>query len=348
VKWINQKSGKSVTIEQNGKKISGLLNHFIAEPFIAHKEEYYVAIKTNRDYDSLFFSLKGGIDVEENWEDVTEVRIPFEMSDSKPQKSILNPISKLLINDPNVKTVLAFISALYQTFKLLNFTYLEINPFVFKDNNLYILDLVSRLDDTASYQNHKRWMDAGEFDFPNPFGSNLSQSEANIDSLDSKSGASLKFKLINPLGRIWLLTSGGGGSVVFADTIGDLGYHQEIANYSDYSGNPNSDETQEFCENIFAEMFKSPAKNKVLIIAGGIANFTDIAKTFIGVAKAISTYQEEFRKQNVKIFVRRGGPNYKQGLERMRSLGVELNIPIDVHGPETYMTEVIKLAVDSL
>lgn len=348
VKWINQKSGKSVTIEQNGKKISGLLNHFIAEPFIAHKEEYYVAIKTNRDYDSLFFSLKGGIDVEENWQDVTEVRIPFEMSDSKPQKSILYPISKLLINDPNAKTVLAFISALYQTFKLLNFTYLEINPFVFKDNNLYILDLVSRLDDTASYQNHKRWMDAGEFDFPNPFGSNLSQSEANIDSLDSKSGASLKFKLINPLGRIWLLTSGGGGSVVFADTIGDLGYHQEIANYSDYSGNPNSDETQEFCENIFAEMFKSPAKNKVLIIAGGIANFTDIAKTFIGVAKAISTYQEEFRKQNVKIFVRRGGPNYKQGLERMRSLGVELDIPIDVHGPETYMTEVIKLAVDSL
>ena len=348
VKWINQKSEKPVTIVQNEKKITGILNNFIVEPFIAHEQEYYIAIKTNRDYDSLFFSLKGGIDVEENWKDVTEIRIPFVLSNSKIIDQTLEPITKLLRSDANSSAVLKFISALYQTFKLLNFTYLEINPFVFKDNKLYILDLVSRLDDTASYQNQNLWTKAGDFDFPNPFGSTLKESEANIASLDSKSGASLKFKIINPKGRIWLLTSGGGGSVVFADTIGDLGYHQDIANYSDYSGNPNSDETQEFCENIFAEMFKSPTNNKVLIVAGGIANFTDIAKTFIGVSKAITTYQEDFRKQKVKIFVRRGGPNYLQGLERMRLLGRDLRIPIDVHGPETYMTEVIKLAVDSL
>ena len=348
VKWINQKAEKPVTIEQNGKKITGILNHFIVEPFIAHEEEYYIAIKTNRDYDSLFFSMNGGVDVEENWKEVTEVRIPFVLSNTEIQDSILEPITKLLQSDPNAEAVRRFITALYQTFKMLNFTYLEINPFVFKDNDLYILDLVSRLDDTASYQNQSLWAKAGDIDFPNPFGSTLKESEASIASLDLKSGASLKFRIINPKGRIWLLTSGGGGSVVFADTIGDLGYHQEIANYSDYSGNPNSDETQEFCENIFTEMFKSPTKNKILIVAGGIANFTDIAKTFIGVSKAITNYQEEFRKQKIKVFVRRGGPNYLQGLERMRLLGIELDIPIDVHGPETYMTEVTKLAVDSL
>lgn len=348
LKWINQKSEKPITIEQNGKKITGNLNHFIIEPFIAHEEEYYIAIKTNRTYDSLFFSLKGGVEVEENWKDVTEVKIPFALSNSQINSSILETLAKLLHNDPNAENILKFISALYQTFKKLSFTYLEINPFVFKNNNLYILDLVSRLDDTASYQNQTLWEKAGKFDFPNPFGSTLKESEAKIATLDAKSGASLKFKLINSKGRIWLLTSGGGGSVIFADTIGDLGYHKEIANYSDYSGNPNSDETQEFCENIFVEMFRSQTKNKILIIAGGIANFTDIAKTFTGVSKAINKYQEQFRKQKVVIFVRRGGPNYIQGLERMRLLGNELGIPINVYGPETYMTEVIKLAVDSL
>ena len=31
------------------------------------------------------------------------------------------------------------------------------------------------------------------------------------------------------------------------------------------------------------------------------------------------------------IYVRRGGPNYQRGLARMRALGAELGIPIEVH-----------------
>ena len=92
-------------------------------------------------------------------------------------------------------------------------------------------------------------------------------------------------------------------------------------------------------------MFKSPTRNKVLIIGGGIANFTDIAKTFTGVAQAIKTFQNEFRKQRVKIFVRRGGPNYQEGLQNLRNLGKELKIPVEVYGPEMYMTEVVNLAL---
>jgi len=157
----------------------------------------------------------------------------------------------------------------------------------------------------------------------------------------------LKYKLINPDGKIWLLTSGGGGSVIFADTVGDLGYHSEIANYTDYSGNPNTDETQEFCEIIFSDMFKSNRKDKVLIVGGGIANFTDIAKTFTGVARAIEKHHKQFNQQKIRIFVRRGGPNYKRGLEFMKSMAEKYNIEITVHGPEMYMTEVVRLALES-
>ena len=135
---------------------------------------------------------------------------------------ILKPIKLLLKGEKYSEKILNFVSTLYQTFKLLNFTYLEINPFVIFDDEIQILDLVARLDDTAEFQNQELWHLAGEIEFPTPFGTKLTKSEEKIHALDSKSGASLKFKILNPKARIWLLTSGGGGSVIFADTIGDL------------------------------------------------------------------------------------------------------------------------------
>lgn len=50
----------------------------------------------------------------------------------------------------------------------------------------------------------------------------------------------------------------------------------------------------------------------------------------------------------MKIFVRRGGPNYKQGLEMMRKLGGELGVPIEVYGPETHMTKIVAMAAKEL
>jgi succinyl-CoA synthetase beta subunit len=67
--------------------------------------------------------------------------------------------------------------------------------------------------------------------FDNPTGAHLKE-------MDEKSGASLKLTILNPEGRIWTLVAGGGASVVYADTVADLGYVQELANYGEYSGNP--------------------------------------------------------------------------------------------------------------
>lgn len=47
----------------------------------------------------------------------------------------------------------------------------------------------------------------------------------------------------------------------------------------------------------------------------------------------------------VKIFVRRGGPNYQEGLKAMRLLGESLGVPIKVYGPETHITEIVPLAL---
>ena len=49
---------------------------------------------------------------------------------------------------------------------------------------------------------------------------------------------------------------------------------------------------------------------------------------------------------NMRIFVRRGGPNYQAGLALMRHLGKDTGIAIEVFGPETSMTVICAKAIE--
>lgn len=42
--------------------------------------------------------------------------------------------------------------------------------------------------------------------------------------------------VLNATGRVWTMVAGGGASVVYADTLTDLGAGEEMANYGEYSG----------------------------------------------------------------------------------------------------------------
>lgn len=84
---------------------------------------------------------------------------------------------------------------------------------------------------------------------------------------------------------------------------------------------------------------------KILIIGGGIANFTNVAATFKGIIRALSEYKASLIAHHVRIFVRRGGPNYQEGLKAMRLLGESLGVPIKVYGPETHITDIVPLAL---
>lgn len=90
---------------------------------------------------------------------------------------------------------------------------------------------------------------------------------------------------------------------------------------------------------------KPNPKGKILIIGGGIANFTNVAATFKGIIRALKEYKTPLIAHQVKIFVRRGGPNYQEGLKAMRLLGESLGVPIKVYGPETHITEIVPLAL---
>ncbi|MFH1588678.1 MAG: ATP citrate lyase citrate-binding domain-containing protein [Candidatus Diapherotrites archaeon] len=336
VEFLKKNLGKTIEI----KNKLGKLTHFIVEPFVLHeqKQEMYVAMKTERNYDVIYFSLEGGIEVEENWDKVIEIHIPV-LEKSNAKKLLEKKFPEF--NEKNKS--IEFISALYSFFADLNYAYLELNPFVVKDNSVFVLDTVAKLDDTGMFESGKQW---NLNEFPESFGETMTEEEKYIKSLDEKSGSSLKLKILNPEGRIWTMVAGGGASVIYADTIVDLGYGKEMANYGEYSGDPSTDETFEYAKTLLDLMTrKKHSKGKVLLIGGGIANFTDVAKTFTGIIMALQKYAEKLREHKIRVYVRRGGPNYEVGLDKIRKAVEEINVPIKVFGPETHMTKIVPMAV---
>jgi ATP citrate (pro-S)-lyase len=237
-----------------------------------------------------------------------------------------------------------FIVALIKLFRDLNFVYMEINPLVMTDDGrITPLDMAAKIDETAHFLNAAQW---GQIEFPAPFGRPEFPEEVFIKKLDQGSGSSLKLTILNQFGRVWTMVAGGGASVVYADTISDLGFGAELANYGEYSGAPSLQETYDYARTIFSLMcrHKDP-RGKILIIGGGIANFTDVAATFTGIQKAMKQYRDELLEAKVDIWVRRAGPNYQEGLKNMRVTADQLGLSIHLYGPETHITAVVPLAL---
>jgi ATP citrate (pro-S)-lyase len=94
--------------------------------------------------------------------------------------------------------------------------------------------------------------------------------------------------------------AGGGASVVYADTISDLGFAHELANYGEYSGAPSTEHTFEYAKTLISLMTREKdPRGKIFIIGGGIANFTDVAATFTGLIKAIKSFQDDLKAHHV-------------------------------------------------
>ena len=344
-KWIDEKQSHEVTL-LSGQK--GHLTHFIVEPFTPHtqEQEYYISATTVGEDDVLYMSAEGGMEVEEGWDEkVNEVHIPINMPDTDMEKAIKAHIPAD-IPEENKAAFASFAIQFFKFYRDMNFAYLEINPIVMLDNGeMAILDLVARLDDTAGFMMKDAW---GDIEFPTPFGmEDQSPEEKAIAEADSKSGASLKLTILNPQGRIWTMVAGGGASVVYADTIADFAGVEDLANYGEYSGGPTTGETKFYAETIFDLMtrYEDP-RGKVLIIGGAIANFTDVAKTFTGIIQAMEEWADKLKAHKTKIYVRRGGPNYEKGLKDIKEAADRLGLDIEVYGPETHVTDIVRMALE--
>ncbi|MDD2697463.1 MAG: ATP citrate lyase citrate-binding domain-containing protein [Arcobacteraceae bacterium] len=350
-KWIDAKSAHNTTL-LSGQ--SGILTHYIVEPFTPHtqEQEYYISATTVGEDDVLYMSAEGGMEVEENWDKVVEVAIPITMSDADMEHAIRANIPSD-IPEINKKAFASFAIQFFRFYRDMNFAYLEINPIVMLPNNdMAILDLVARLDDTAGFMMANTW---GEIEYPTAFGmEDQTPEEKAIALADSKSGASLKLTILNPMGRIWTMVAGGGASVVYADTIADFaeangGSVSDLANYGEYSGGPTTGETKFYADTVIDLMTRhkdSKGRDKILIIGGAIANFTDVAKTFTGIIQSFEDNAEKMKAHNTKIYVRRGGPNYEKGLKDIKEAADRLGLYIEVYGPETHVTDIVRMALE--
>lgn len=336
--WVWERISKPIQVET----VTGVLTHFIVEPFVRHssQDEHYVCIVSNRTGEEILFYHEGGVDVGDVDAKAQRLQVPLEesVSESDVTAALLGSVE-----DARKPVLAKFLVSMLENFRALHFVYMEINPIVLVGEQISVLDMAAKVDETASFLVGSRW---GELEFPPAFGRAAFPEEEFIQDLDSKTGASLKLTILNHTGRIWTMVAGGGASVVYADTIADLGFGHELANYGEYSGAPSEAHTYHYAKTILDLMTRDfDARGKVLIIGGGIANFTDVAMTFKGIIRAINEFQHKLKEHKVHIWVRRGGPNYQEGLQLLRDVGEHTGVPIEVFGPETHITAIVPMAL---
>mmetsp|Transcript_55763 Transcript_55763/g.103149 ORF Transcript_55763/g.103149 Transcript_55763/m.103149 type:complete len:1088 (-) Transcript_55763:158-3421(-) len=337
--WIMDRMCKDATVG----KVTGQLTHFMIEPMVPHQQsdEMYICITSARYEDTIYFYHEGGVDVGDPTEKANKLHVK-----SGDEVTLEKIISDLVNKVPEArkKAMAGWVLAFWKCYKELHFAYLEINPVVMiSDTQVIPLDLVGKIDETANFLCAQKW---GELDWPAPFGRAQYPEEKYIAELDGKTGASLKLTVLNDKGRVWTMVAGGGASVVYADTVADYGWGAELANYGEYSGAPSTEETYEYAKTILNLMtrYKHP-EGKFLIVGGGIANFTDVAATFTGLIKAFADFAEDIKSHNIKIWIRRAGPNYLEGLKKMKVASDKLGLGVKLYGPETHITAVIPMAL---
>lgn len=304
-------------------------SHFIIEEYVVHasEEERYLAFERTEKGTLCYYSEKGGVDIESNQESVTKQLLSsFEVEQEIAKK--------LAINEE-------VFSKFVEAFDIFYFSFLEINPLLVNDSSMSFLDVASEVDSTADF--FVEGWDSQDFREHTAF--KKTDEEKEVEELAKKSQAAFALNVLNPDGQFFMLLSGGGASIVLADELFNIGKGDLLANYGEYSGNPNEDETYIYTKNVLSLLLKSKAKEKALIIAGGVANFTDVRITFKGIIRALSEVSEDLKKQGVRVFVRRGGPHQKEGLLMMEKFLQAEKIAGEVHGPEIVLTEIITKAI---
>jgi len=303
-------------------------SQFIVEEYKEHaaSQEKYLSFQRSREGLVAYTSDKGGVDIEEDQDSVSKY-ILSKVSPSEVAKSIGVP--------PTL--IEKIVSAMDQ----LHFSFVEINPLVIDNDQVLFLDLAVEVDTAGAFFVKNAW---SQEDFVEEVGGKTEE-EKEVEKLSDKSQASFRLVVLNPNGSIFMLLSGGGASIVLADEVYNKGLGKELANYGEYSGNPNAEETYLYTKQLLSLLLKSNAKRKVLIIAGGVANFTDIRITFKGVIQALEEVKAVLRKQGVTIFVRRGGPYQEEGLATIKAFLEKVGLPGQVSGPQLLLTDVVVQAL---
>ncbi len=302
----------------------------VVEVMVPHEtdEERYLSLDVHRTGLQLIHSEKGGVEIEA----AAEADI----------KRTLVALQEFLSGTPSISIDGVPLPYLLEKMAEHHFSFLEINPYLVVEDKLVALDMAVEIDSTkenklpAWVHEHILHKKAA------------SEQEARVLEQDARTQAALNLHTLNPNGSILTLLSGGGASLVGLDSLVTAGLQDQVINYSEYSGAPTRDETAVYVATLLEVLFNSTSKNKVILVAGGVANFTDVLATFQGIVDAFTDNLEQLQAQNVYVCVRRGGPNQENGLAHLRDWLDQHDIPNDVHDPSLSLGEVGNLVTKHL
>lgn len=322
----------SAVKEMVGRQVGSItVSQVIVSEMIPHKEEYYCAVKSVREGNEILVANCGGIEVESNWDRVK--RLPVEVGQQPALEALEKVVKEAGFTGPLVKRMADFAGKLFACFDNEDAQYLEVNPVVAResDGELVALDAVTLLDADAKFR-HPDW----NFQFAAEFGRAYTKNELDIMAIDGKIKGSVKFIEI-PGGDTAMLPAGGGASVYYSDAVVARG--GKLANYAEYSGDP-----PDWAVEALTEKVCGLPGIKNIIVGGAIANFTDVKKTFGGIINGFRKAKADGKLKGVKIWVRRGGPREKEGLDAMRALKDE-GFDIEVFDRYTPLTDIVDKAL---
>jgi succinyl-CoA synthetase beta subunit len=303
-------------------------SQFILDPYFEHdaQNDRYISFERVRDGVRVLYARDGGVDIEAHPEAVQT----FLIRDAHD----VAPIAE------TTGVPAPFLERVFAAFDTEFFAFLEINPLVVQDGACELLDAAALVDSAGEFFVRSSW--SGD-DIITPRSKHAAEDA--VEALAATTPASLKLSVINPDGALFFLLSGGGGSIVIADEVQVQGYGGALANYGEYSGGPTREETYLYTKQIAALMLASKASKKALVIAGGVANFTDVKKTFLGIIDALTEVAPRMREQGIKVFVRRGGPNEAAGLSLMRDFLDKESLRGAVYGSDEIITRAVEEAI---
>ena len=330
---LNLADAKKAAIEMLGKTIGTLtITQVIISECVDHtaQDEFYIAVKSVREGADILMASIGGIEIESHWDQVKSLPIALG---TEPTEEALQTLAKDAgFKGDLVAKIAKFAMNLYRCYDQEDGIYIEINPLITRaDSELVALDAVTLVDADAKFR-HPDW----NFSFASEFGRPYTNDEKTIMEIDSRVKGSVKFIEI-PGGDTALLPAGGGASLFYADAVIATG--GTIANYAEYSGDP-----PDWAVEALTDKVCSLPEIKRIIVGGAIANFTDVKKTFGGIINGFRKAKSEGKMDGVSIWVRRGGPNEKEGLEAMRALSAE-GFDIHVFDRNTPLTDIVNMSL---
>jgi len=297
--------------------------------YVDIESEFYASIT----YDTvlkipfLLFSVSGGMDIEEvrAGDPGKIVRLDIDPFSGPNQKDL----AKITGKNKNLSD---FLMRLWDGFCRYDCRLLEVNPIAKVGKNYMAIDAKIILDDAALFRH--RDIDVLPKGSASAVATKLELDARKIDADDYRGSAGSTF--IEFDGDIAVLASGGGASLLVMDALVEAG--GKCANYTEYSGNPPGDKV----EKLTLVTLGREGLNGCLV-AGAVANFTDIYETLSGFARGLMATRP---KIDFPIVIRRGGPRQKEAYGMLLEFAKKEGFDIHLFGPETPISTAAKKMVE--